>query len=125
MVQFPRRRPSSDIAPKSQQLIFAVHEPRRTYRKLPLPCMDGGTLISLLPYDNVMVSTKRVTSTLRHLPLLASVLFSMVTLSQSQIRACPNSALTGHWQGAMSREGADVSVSFDFVCVDAALRVSF
>jgi len=72
-----------------------------------------------------MVSAKRVTSTLRHLSLLASLVLSMVTLSQAQIRTCPNSALIGHWQGTMSREGADVLVAFDFVCVDAELRASF
>ncbi len=72
-----------------------------------------------------MVSAKRVTNPLRHLPLLASLVLSMVTLSQAQIHICQNSALIGHWQGGMSREGADVPVAFDFVCVDSELRASF
>ncbi len=49
----------------------------------------------------------------------------MVTPSLAQTRVGPNSSLIGHWQGTMSREGADVSVAFDFVCVDAELRASF
>jgi pimeloyl-ACP methyl ester carboxylesterase len=45
--------------------------------------------------------------------------------SQAQTHGCQNSALTGHWQGAMTREGDDVSVFFDFACVDGELRASF
>jgi dipeptidyl aminopeptidase/acylaminoacyl peptidase len=72
-----------------------------------------------------MISTKPLTNTLRHLPLFASLLLTMVRLSQAQVGACPNSVLIGQWQGTMSREGANVSVAFDFVCADRELRGSF
>ncbi|MGD0048905.1 MAG: alpha/beta fold hydrolase [Bryobacteraceae bacterium] len=72
-----------------------------------------------------MISPKRDARTLRRLLLVASLVFLVVTLSQAQTRVCPNSAAMGHWQGAMSREGADVSVAFDFVCADTELRASF
>jgi hypothetical protein len=74
---------------------------------------------------NVMISPKRVASALRYLRLIASVMPLVVTPSQAQTHSCANSAVLGHWQGTMSREGADVSVAFDFVCVDAELRASF
>jgi dienelactone hydrolase len=86
----------------------------------------GETPIAVPPYINGMISTKRVTSTLRHLLLvLPSLVLSMATLSQAQIRTCPNSTLIGNWQGTMSRQGADVAVAFDFVCADTDLQVSF
>jgi dienelactone hydrolase len=71
-----------------------------------------------------MFSAKRVTSTPRHVPLIAALVLSMATLSQGQTR-CPTSHLIGHWQGTMSREGADVSIAFDFACVDVELRAAF
>ena len=76
-------------------------------------------------YDHVMISDKPLTNTLRNFLLFASPLLSVVTLSQAQIGACPNSVLAGHWQGTMSRQGADVSVAFDFVCANRELRASF
>jgi dienelactone hydrolase len=72
-----------------------------------------------------MISAKSLTNTLRDLPFFASLLLTMVTLSRAQVGACPNSVLVGHWQGTMSREGADVSVAFDFVCANRELRASF
>src|SRR5205814_1142223 len=84
------------------------------------------TSIPVPPYINGMISTKRVISTLRHLLLfLPCLVLSMTTLSQAQIRTCPNSTLIGNWQGTMSRQGADVAVAFDFVCADTDLQVSF
>jgi acetyl esterase/lipase len=47
------------------------------------------------------------------------------TPSRAQTRSCPNSALIGKWQGTMSRQGTDVAVDIDFVCMDADLRASF
>ena len=82
--------------------------------------------IPVPPYINGMISTKGVTSTLRHLFLrLPGLVLSMATLSQAQVRTCPNSTLIGNWQGTMSRQGADVAVAFDFVCADTDLQVSF
>jgi dienelactone hydrolase len=47
------------------------------------------------------------------------------TPSSAQTRSCPNSTLAGKWQGTMSRQGASVAVTFDFVCRDADLQASF
>jgi hypothetical protein len=70
---------------------------------------------------------KQTLSTLRitHVVLVASLMLSVGQLSQAQIRVCPESPLTGHWQGAMSRQAADVDVAFDFVCLGTELRASF
>src|SRR6266853_2512082 len=82
--------------------------------------------IPVPPYINGMISTKGVTSTLRHLFLfLPGLVLSMATLSQAQVRTCPNATLIGNWQGTMSRQGADVAFAFDFVCADTDLQVSF
>ena len=84
-----------------------------------------GTPAPLFPYNKGMTFPKRAASTLRQLLLIASLVPLVGTLSLAQTRVCPNSAMIGHWQGTMSREGADVSVAFDFVFVDAELRASF
>ncbi|MGB8493537.1 MAG: alpha/beta fold hydrolase, partial [Candidatus Acidiferrum sp.] len=75
--------------------------------------------------SNVMISPKRLGSTLRYLLLIAVLMALVVKPSHAQTGACPNSAMIGHWQGAMGREGDDVSVAFDFLCVDAELQASF
>jgi dienelactone hydrolase len=86
---------------------------------------NGGTIIPLFPYNHVMSSPKRTARRLRDLLLIVSLVLVAVAHSQAQTRGCPNSAVIGHWQGTMSREGADVSVAFDFVCADQNLQASF
>jgi dienelactone hydrolase len=74
---------------------------------------------------NIMISPKRVASTLRHLLLIASLMPLVAASSHAQAGVCPNSAMIGHWQGTMTRESADVEIAFDFVCVDVELQASF
>src|SRR5208337_2314177 len=74
---------------------------------------------------NIMISPKRVPSTLRHILLIASLMPLAAASSHAQAGICPNSAMIGHWQGTMTREGADVEIAFDFVCADVGLQASF
>jgi uncharacterized protein len=66
---------------------------------------------------------------LRYFLLISSIgslaALAVTSSSAAQTRSCPNSTLIGKWQGTMSRQGASVAVTFDFVCRDADLQASF
>jgi len=73
-----------------------------------------------------MESTKRSACATLSLLLAAILILPLVVMpSRAQTSGCQNSALIGNWQGAMTREGDDVSVGVDIACVDGGLRASF